>query len=338
LETQLQQALEVGNTASRRTEILYEENIRLSRGYVELREKCDQELRAVREQHEALQQQSNELRHNIAVERIQLKVAEEAALIKAQQETRDELAKLLDQRLEITQEKKLLEEALMDSKAQLWKMEGECRTLESRIARKDRELGDAIAEMKLLKLKYIRAPSADASVQTERSATAEMFTRAVGTPRAPAAEGDASPIEALRRAAILEQEVEHLRETHRVLLAQHEAVIIQRHEAEMEAKQARQVIMSLQAKKTRLEEAVRRLELRELSHHSPRGKSSFGSPLGNESNQQGVAELQEAEAGLREQLSSTEAENKRLKREIADLRSLLSVHLSSPARRPALRK
>lgn len=312
VERQLHEALDATERVLRRNEILHEENVRLSNTHRTLQQQCDGEVRVVKNELDKVRSDFSRMHHEFALEKVQLKMQEEGAILRFKQETQEEHAKYVAAHLETLSEKKQLEQLLMETKAALAHSDSQCRSFEMRIKRRDRELEDAQAEVKFLTIQLDKGNCTDSWTQTDQllqwsprsDKRHSLHKNDPTTPRSTTNEATIDVGQLRITCEELERELAIAKAKHR--------------EAMEECENAAKFIHVLKTKKRKLEERVAHLELRELA--LPDAPPSF--------TEVECRRLESEVTALQDQLAGADSQNRRCKREIAELRSLLSLHMA----------
>lgn len=298
LERRMREAFDSTERTLKRNEQLHDENIRLSSSLHDLERQCSAELMEMQRRLSAAEEEKRKLEHQFALERIQLQTKEESVELRMKKETQEERNRYLEAHLKTVEERRKLEQLLMEQKGALSSAELQVRSLTTRVENREKELKEAREEVRFLKIQVGEGDKCDAVAQTD--VTMEHMNRA------------------LMEEQVSEGVIERWK--HKVEALQREIEVSRAERREMvdACENAAKFVQVLQTKKRNLEDTIARLELRELAL-----PSTSRSAADVEYNR-----LQDEVISLQSQLDASHIELKKSKQETLELRLLLSRHMA----------
>jgi hypothetical protein len=296
------------DVSERRSTALRDENERINKQLSDLRRQCDLELRGMRIHLDEVRSRSAKAQSDAQLERVKLLAERDAAEQKILKDVELERTKLAQDVTVHLSERRRLETQIQDQLVQLTLSKSTCQSLEEKCEHREQELVQLHEEVDALRLQLqsIRSKALAATgTQTDSPDQVEQTMRALRA--GPGSADSGKPEDWKARALELEQQ-----------LVQHQQA---RKTLEDDLAANIKIVALLKSKKKQLERTVGQLELQVLAIPDiPLLKTEQDIQLMSQR-----AEL----AQLQKQLEHMESESRAQKREISDLRNLLSLHLAS---------
>ena len=300
--------------SDKRSTTLRDENDRLLKQLTDLRRQCDLELRGMRIHLDEVRARAAKAQSDAQLERVKLQAERDAAEQKILKDVELERIKLAQDVTTHLSERRRLETQIQEQLVQLTLSKSTCLALEEKHEHRQLEVTQLQQEVENLRdlLHKSGAKSvADDGVQTDTPESAHQSQRQLrGSPNSSDIAGQAEEWKA--RALLLEQQV---------AAAQHE-----KKQLEDDLASNLKIVGLLKSKKKQLQKTVGELELKVLAIPDI--------PVCRSDQDAHMLQQRTEIAQLQQQLDHMDSESRAQKREISDLRNLLSLHLAHSKKTP----
>lgn len=346
LEEKLQRAYNQMETSIRKGDALRRANDELHFEINELKTQMAEREKDIKVALIEAKNESDRVLNEQCLEKLQMKATEQATRAEILVTFREEQRKMSEDMLRMSQESNSLNEEVAKQRGEIRELERNIRSLQARLTTKEADELAARAKLKLLEDSMAVKPTMDTNFsQTEDN---DVYSSQVFS----------SPRSIYTRAQ--QASIEELNATVKDLEGQLSAWRLKYAEAQSEAQTSKsehvkmleeydtslRVINMLRAKNKQLEAHVRALDLQNGDAlHTPlkaqASPTALSTPRTIVSPKPAATALQTSEAAavessptatmdLRRRLAASDAESRALKKEIMDLRGLLTLHMSSP--------